>query len=285
MKGKPLRLVEIVAVAAAAASLAACEKAEDRAATSSAPKFDVRYCLDGEQPPFRMTAAGCVVSDNHAFVFGMTRDGVLELRAVRNGQPAESLWTSRSRAGKRDESAAVFQNDGNLVVYQTVDTVVWNSGSLGKGDYRLSVTNDGNVVIHAVDGRPLWLARLDLGACLHELVTPQQLSGGCLISPSGNYAMTLTAAGLEVAPVQGKAMGKSIWTSGSPESGPPGSFLTVQSDGNLVVYDAGKPIWNSQTGGHSGMSKLELTDEGELQLHGPDGGLLWSSKTSRGAKV
>ena len=273
-------------MAAAAAAMTACEKAEDRAVTRSTPKFDLGYCLDGEQSAFRMPSIGCVFSNNRGYVLVMTRDGVLEIRAVRNGGLAESVWTSRAPAKKADDSLAAFQSDGNLVVYEG-DVAVWNSGLIGQGDYRLSVTDDGNLVIQTADGRLLWTARFAVGYCTHFLETPNQLTGGCLISPSGAYAMVLTsAASVEVAPVlEDKTLGKPIWTTGSVGSTPHGSFLTVQTDGNLVLYDGGKAIWNSQTWGHSGVSRLELTDQGELQLRGPDGGLLWSSKTGRAAEA
>jgi hypothetical protein len=281
-----MRRVGFAALAAVAAALAACEKAEDRTAGNSLPKFDLRYCLAGSQAPtLRMPAAGCIVSDNRAYVLDMTRKGEIEVRAIRNSRPAEAVWTSRIQGKKADDSEAVFQTDGNLVVYEGAGAL-WSSGPLGAGDYRLSVTDDGNLVIRAADGRPLWMARFDAALCAHVLETPNQLTSGCLISPSGTYAMVLTSsADLEVAPVEGKALGKPIWTAGAAGSPPPASMFVVQTDGNLVVYDAGKPIWNSQTGGRSGVFRLELTDQGELLLHGPDGGVLWSSKSSRGAKV
>jgi hypothetical protein len=268
-------------IVAAGAVLAACEKAEDRAAVAYTPPFAIGSCIEGPQaPPLHLAVGGCVSSANHAFDLRATRDGVVELHAVRAGREAEAVWTSGLKGKKPDDSDVVFQGDGNLVVYEA-GAPLWDSGPLGMGDFRLAVTDDGNLVISTKEGRPLWLARFDVRYCAHELETPNQLGGGCLTSPSGAYAMVLTAKdGVEIAPVLGgKALGAPVWTSASPGHGPPASFLAVQPDGNVVVYDTGGPIWYTKTGGRSGVFRLTLTDQGELQLHDVAGKLLWSSRT------
>jgi bacillolysin len=39
-----------------------------------------------------------------------------------------------------------------------------------------------------------------------------------------------------------------VWTSGT--GGHPGARLVMQSDGNLVIFDGATPIWSTGTGGH-----------------------------------
>jgi hypothetical protein len=53
----------------------------------------------------------------------------------------------------------------------------------------------------------------------------------------------------------------------------------MQTDGNLVVYDAtGHVLWSSATNGHAG-SYLEMLGDGNVDLIAPGGTVLWRSKT------
>jgi hypothetical protein len=281
-EGMEVRLLEIAALAAAAA-LAACEKAEDRAVLGSAPKQNLSYCAEGEvAATFRMSPGWCVASSNKSYVLDLASDGVLRVRAIRGGRPAETVWSSATKASGRNPSTMVFQADANLVVYEG-DKAIWNIGAHELGAYRLTVTDDGDLKIRAADGQVVWAARFDANLCARSLQAPAQLTIGCLASPSGTYAMVLGPGGdALVAPVaDGKTLGKPVWTSGTKGASPRSTVVAVQEDGNLVIYDGGKPIWNSETANHlGGAVRLELTDQGELQLHG-QGGLLWSSTTGR----
>jgi hypothetical protein len=58
-----------------------------------------------------------------------------------------------------------------------------------------------------------------------------------------------------------------------------GSHITMQSDGNLVVYSAaGAPVWNTGTFGHPG-AHLAIQNDGNLVVYGPTGTVLWNSGT------
>jgi hypothetical protein len=277
-----VRLLKI-AVLAAAVFLTACEKAEDRAVLDSGPKSRLRYCADGDIAPiFRMSAGWCVASNNRAYVLDLAPEGVLRVRAVRDGRPQQTIWSSTGKAKKPDTSIMVFQPDGDLRVYDPIGQV-WHSGVLGPGDYRLSLTDYGDLLIRAADDRVLWAAWLDFRVCSHSLQGTTLLGSGCLASPSGNYVLVVQPDGdAQVAPViDPKTLGKPIWSSGTRGSSPRSTYAAVQDDGNFVIYDGPtKPIWNTHTSNHPGAVRLELTDEGELRLRNADG-LLWSSKTGR----
>jgi hypothetical protein len=147
-----------IAVLAAAAALTACEKAEDRAVLGSGPKLDVRYCAEGEvAATFRMSPGWCVASNNRAYVLDLAPEGLLRLRTVRDGRPAETVWSSVTKASGRNPSTMVFQADANLVVYEG-GKAIWNIGAHELGDYRLSVTDDGDLQVRAADGRLMWAA-------------------------------------------------------------------------------------------------------------------------------
>jgi hypothetical protein len=58
--------------------------------------------------------------------------------------------------------------------------------------------------------------------------------------------------------------------------------LTMQSDGNLVVYDErGAPRWASNTAGRPG-SVAAFQGDGNLVVYAPDGRPLWASNTASG---
>jgi peptidoglycan hydrolase-like protein with peptidoglycan-binding domain len=55
--------------------------------------------------------------------------------------------------------------------------------------------------------------------------------------------------------------------------------LVMQSDGNLVEYDAGTPIWASNTAGHPG-SDFEAQPDGNFVVYAPGHTAIWESNTS-----
>lgn len=68
-----------------------------------------------------------------------------------------------------------------------------------------------------------------------------------------------------------------LWDSNT--AGNPGASLAMQGDGNLVVYRSdGHPLWDSGTWGNDG-STLVLQDDGNLVVYRPDGHPLWASGT------
>ncbi len=50
----------------------------------------------------------------------------------------------------------VLQGDGNLVIYNGSGTVIWNTGTNGKGGYRAVFQSDGNFVIYTSGGSAIW---------------------------------------------------------------------------------------------------------------------------------
>jgi hypothetical protein len=52
-------------------------------------------------------------------------------------------------------ATAVFQEDGNFVVYDSSGSPVWASGTWHRGAY-LAVQDDGNVVIYDRNKNPVW---------------------------------------------------------------------------------------------------------------------------------
>jgi hypothetical protein len=97
--------------------------------------------------------------------------------------------------------------------------------------------------------------------------------GQTLTSCDGRFTLTMQSDGNLVL-YQGPS---ALWATNTAGSSGYAAFL--QGDGNFVLYDAGgKPIFASGTNGHSG-SRLELQNDGNLVVYDPANRPLWGSGT------
>lgn len=101
----------------------------------------------------------------------------------------ESLWTNGTKTSRNGVYTLIMQTDGNLVLYATGGRPIWASKTVGTGANRVIMQSDGNLVIY---------------------------------SPT-----------------------RAVWASNTPGSG--ANRLVVQDDGNLVTYSPTRPVWASQT--------------------------------------
>jgi hypothetical protein len=130
------------------------------------------------------------------------------------------------------------------------------------------------------------LPPFDIRACVHEIRASTQIPpNGCLISPTGAYVLVMRPSGaLDItAASQAAAGGKALWTTGSRSAKPDTALATFQSDGNLVVYDHQRPIWNTGSVGAIGDYDLKLSDIGNLTIANSAGKTVWSSGFSLAA--
>ena len=70
--------------------------------------------------------------------------------------PGGRLLPGQSLVSPSGFYRAVFQTDGNFVIYNAWNYVIWNSGSQNRGGSVLYFQGDGNVVIYRSDGRAVW---------------------------------------------------------------------------------------------------------------------------------
>ena len=70
--------------------------------------------------------------------------------------PGGRLLPGQSLVSPSGFYRAVFQTDGNFVIYNAWNYVIWNSGSQNRGGSILYFQGDGNVVIYRSDGRAVW---------------------------------------------------------------------------------------------------------------------------------
>ncbi|MBD2152827.1 hypothetical protein H6F44_22335 [Pseudanabaena sp. FACHB-1277] len=94
------------------------------------------------------------------------------------------------------------------------------------------------------------------------------------ISPNGCYRLTLQEDGNLVVYNRSKA----LWGSGT--EGKAIESLRMQSDGNLVMYGYdNKPVWASNTLGNDG-ARLEVQDDGNVVIYAPSSNrAVWETRT------
>jgi hypothetical protein len=65
-----------------------------------------------------------------------------------------TLWSSDTEG--RAASRMSFQNDGNLVIYQSNGAAIWASNTNNRNGKSLRLTNDGSLAIYTTDGNIIW---------------------------------------------------------------------------------------------------------------------------------
>jgi hypothetical protein len=113
-----------------------------------------------------------------------------------------------------------------------------------------------------------------------RLASNQSLAPGqTLTSRTGRYTLSLQADGNLVL----YGAGAAYWASKTQSKVV--SRLVMQDDGNLVLYDRkGGSVWASGTNGHPGAFLL-VQDDGNVVVYHKNGGALWSTDTSEVAAV
>jgi hypothetical protein len=81
----------------------------------------------------------------------MQPDGNLVTYRLANMQP---VWASRTV--RSDVLYAIFQDDGNLVIYNEGGAPTWASQSANKNGKVLILQDDSNVVIYDGNAKPIW---------------------------------------------------------------------------------------------------------------------------------
>lgn len=92
-----------------------------------------------------------IKSNNQCFRLDAQSDGNLVLYRQSNGQ---ALWATGT--DRRNVKQTIFQNDGNLVIYNTSNQAVWASNTDRRGGTKLIVQDDGNFVMYNAQNQALW---------------------------------------------------------------------------------------------------------------------------------
>lgn len=171
-----------------------------------------------------------------------------------------------------------MQTDGNLVMYDATNYPVWHTNTRGSGADHLDMQSDGNVVLYTKSNGVPWQTNTRYQPS--KLVAPAGLRAGeVLRSPSGAYTLSMQTDGNLV------LYGPSGWTWQTNTAGSGAVRLAVQADGNLVLYTASDyPAWIAGTRG-SGLVELRLQDDGNLVGYRADGSWAWQTYTYPGGQA
>ena len=106
-----------------------------------------------------------------------------------------------------------------------------------------------------------------------ELLKPEQ----SLTAPNGKYTFVYQWDGNLV--LYRNTDSQPLWESGT--KGKPLGVVTLQADGNLVMYDIRfDPLWSSDTAGNPG-SRLLVQDDGNVVIYRTHAASTWSTDTKQ----
>ena len=182
-------------------------------------------------------------STNQLFFFGLAIDGSF---GVWKG--ARKVWSPPyDFVGA---TVARLQLDGNFIV-QSKDTVLWSSQTnrfKAVSEAMVTVSNNGFVTISNPGARRmLRLTPSLLDDCLSEIGGFARLGAGDFIcSVNDKYKFGLSAGG-DLSILSGTKNGpRAIWSAGTCCGS---AYAKLQVDGNFVVRDGNRILWESQTNG------------------------------------
>ena len=225
---------------------------------------------------------------------GNPSDLVFHTLIANSSNADKEIQCAKSYYSQNRKYRAIYQNDGNLVVYDnTNNNAIWNSGTATYNMRRCVMQVDGNLVIYSKDNKAAWQSHTNekRNASLYlsdegELCIYSASKGAYTFlshaiaistsntivldvdrkyySPNANYYAKFQSDGNLV--VYDKS-NRWVWQSGTAYTG---KTCKMQVDGNLVIYDAkNNPVWHSHTN-EMRNAVLYLTDTGKLCIYSND---------------
>lgn len=224
-----------------------------------------------------------IVSPNGLYRLLYQADG--NLVGCRRGQSTAPypFWSSgRSVAGP---GQAVMGGDGNLTCYDGNGKQYFSTKTAGKGKapFRLVMQNDRNICIYDSKDTVTWTSKTQApSAFSNTLGDNQQLDPNFeLVSANGLFRLVYQFDGNLVGyPRRGRGCTIPFWETGKLNDYP--GKVIMQSDGNLVCYnDDNYPYFETNTRRiGSGPYKLVMQDDRNICLIDAKGVVTWSSRTS-----
>ena len=190
---------------------------------------------------------------------------------VRSGTRLEPETVVKTSDG---QFRLVMQADGNLVLAAAAGPPLWSSATVGSPGAFAVMQTDGNLTVRSFSGEVLWSsataghpgARLEVDDDGSLAVVGPKGDLWC----SGSRESELVSRGV-LSP--GWVLESPIWL----------SRLVMQSDGNLVLYSiGGRVLWQSRTAGNPGASAV-MQHDGDLVVRATSGRVLWTSGTGTDA--
>jgi len=212
-----------------------------------------------------------ILSSDLQSTLNLQTDGNLVL--YRNFKPVWQSGTNGSKANR-----LTMQGDGNLVLYDEDNTPLWHTGTYSQPNSRLSLQTDGNLVLYNSSNTPTWH--------IGNTHNPHLLSVVNILLPKGKklypgqqletadrkFRLTLQQDGNLVL----YSTKRATWA--SVTAGKNVTHLSMQGDGNLVLYANKKAIWHTRTD-RKGSSQLKVQQDGNLVIYNKHGQPTWHTKT------
>lgn len=203
------------------------------------------------------------------FTLVMQGDGNLVLYE----QNGPAVWSSGTYGQdcSGGQCLAVFQSDGNFVVYNGV-TPLWNSGTYGHPGAQLTLSAETpQLEIVDTDQSILWFAPEKFGPGNLTLTQGVSLNFGPYILVMQNDGNLVVYQG---------QYGPAVWSSGTygQDCSSDQCVAVFQTDGNFVVYNGVTPLWSSNTDGNPGAQLVFSSQSPQLEIALPDGSILWSNE-------
>jgi hypothetical protein len=217
-----------------------------------------------------------VQSCNGLYTLGLTQESLLFMDSHGN-----VLWSSPAAAPGTPLETSVVQGDGNWVINRgwSGDDTFWASNTFGHPGNYLAIQDDGNLVLYTSTGNPIWIygSPKAPSSCGHFQSGEGLAEGDSMLSCDGRFTLTMQSDGNLVIYFRGGA----LWSSGTSGSGNLVVAL-MQPDGNFVLYNrATNPetaIWATGTNPGNG-NYLYLRNDGNMLIENQQGTALWQTNT------
>ncbi|KAL5721723.1 hypothetical protein ACHQM5_005331 [Ranunculus cassubicifolius] len=197
---------------------------------------------------------------------------------------ARAVWASNTQ-GRGTNCFVTLQDDGNLVVYLPPDRrVIWASNTARERStgYELRLQSDRNLVIYGPNRAVVWATNTQVRMSdkknreVNNIFTGQALNSNQALQ-NGEYSLRMQSD-CNLVLYDGT---RAIWETRTNGRGT-NCFLTLQNNGNLVVYlpPDRRVIWASNT--QSALStgyELRLQSDRNLVVYGPNSVVVWSTNT------
>ena len=242
-------------------------------------------CTGGARPKAteRAFRAGTLEMQDGSFIATTTRklvmqpDGNLVMYDYDAENAKENAALFASGTSGTFNTRALFQTDGNLVIYNLRDQAVWRTGTFGYPNAVLTLQEDGEVRILRADAdRPVWgqfLSYPNAGLVLRL--------GDRLLTPTRELVFQAHDGNLVLYRLENGFQREALWASGTGGMAlGPNASAEFQLDGNFVVYDNNvRARFASNTGGREGI-ELRIQRDGNVVIYAAGERALWSTGTS-----